>query len=138
MLPVGTILPYTGSLSDIPKNWYLCDGTNGTPDLRNQFLMGWGNNSVKNLVQAGLPNITGMIKNDRGVGYLISNAQEKGSGFGALYLQDASINLDIEGAVLGGHSYDFGFDASMSNKIYGRSNTVQPPSYVVYYIMKIK
>lgn len=41
-LPVGTILPYTGKLSDIPSGWYLCDGSNGTPDLRDRFLTGVG------------------------------------------------------------------------------------------------
>jgi hypothetical protein len=29
------------------------------------------------------------------------------------------------------------FDASKSNSIYGKSDTVQPPAFVVYYIMKI-
>ena len=133
--PEGTILPYTGDLAKIPHGWVLCDGTNGTPDLRGRFLEGTGSYSGE-FKAAGLPNITGMIKNDRGIGYLLSNALEKGSSFGALYLQDASINFDIEGAALGGHSYDFGIDASRSNPIYGRANTVQPPSYTVFYIMK--
>jgi hypothetical protein len=29
------------------------------------------------------------------------------------------------------------FDASRSNAIYGKSNTVQPPAYTVYYIMRV-
>ena len=41
-LPIGTILPYAGNLSDIPHGWVLCDGTNGTPDLRDRFLTGAG------------------------------------------------------------------------------------------------
>ena len=31
----------------------------------------------------------------------------------------------------------FTFDASRSSSIYGNSDTVQPPSYVVYYIMRM-
>lgn len=38
----GTILPYIGNLSDIPAGWHLCDGTNGTKDLRGMFIRGFG------------------------------------------------------------------------------------------------
>ena len=42
-VPVGSILPYNGDLDDIPENWALCDGKNGTPDLRDRFITGAGN-----------------------------------------------------------------------------------------------
>lgn len=42
-MPVGGIIIWSGSQSDIPTNWQLCDGTNGTPDLRNRFVVGAGN-----------------------------------------------------------------------------------------------
>ena len=38
--PIGTIIPYTGEIKNIPSNWRLCDGTNGTPDLNNKYLKG--------------------------------------------------------------------------------------------------
>lgn len=41
-IPVGGIILWSGSQSDIPTNWQLCDGTNGTPDLRNKFVVGAG------------------------------------------------------------------------------------------------
>ena len=31
---------YDGFLSNIPKGWALCDGTNGTPNLISRFIMG--------------------------------------------------------------------------------------------------
>ncbi|MDR2431921.1 MAG: hypothetical protein LBD99_06715 [Candidatus Margulisbacteria bacterium] len=43
MLPVGTILMYDGDGWQDNKTlvgWYKCDGSNGTPDLTNRFLMG--------------------------------------------------------------------------------------------------
>lgn len=40
--PIGTITAWSGALVDVPFNWQLCDGTNGTPDLRNKFLVGAG------------------------------------------------------------------------------------------------
>ena len=42
--PVGGIILWSGSTSNIPTKWQLCDGTNGTPDLRNRFVVGAGSN----------------------------------------------------------------------------------------------
>lgn len=41
LLPTGTIVMWNGST--IPTGWLLCDGTNGTPDLRGRFVLGSGN-----------------------------------------------------------------------------------------------
>ncbi|MDP3327219.1 hypothetical protein [Parvibaculum sp.] len=38
--PVGGIIMYSGLIADIPLPWRLCDGTNGTPDLRDKFIVG--------------------------------------------------------------------------------------------------
>lgn len=35
---VGTIKCFNGNLSEIPNNWKLCDGSNGTADLRYKFV----------------------------------------------------------------------------------------------------
>jgi len=42
-LLLGGIVIWSGSTLDIPSGWQLCDGTNGTPDLRNRFVVGAGN-----------------------------------------------------------------------------------------------
>jgi len=39
-VPVGFIGMYSGLLADIPADWLICDGTNGTPDLTDKFVMG--------------------------------------------------------------------------------------------------
>lgn len=36
----GTIIMWSGTLATIPTGWTLCDGTNGTPDLRDRFIRG--------------------------------------------------------------------------------------------------
>lgn len=41
-LPSGIIAMWSGSSTDIPTGWLLCDGSNGTPDLRNRFIVGAG------------------------------------------------------------------------------------------------
>jgi len=42
IVPKGTIAMWSGSAAAIPNNWTLCDGRNGTPDLRERFIMGAG------------------------------------------------------------------------------------------------
>ena len=31
---------WSGTIATIPSGWYLCNGANGTPDLRNRFIIG--------------------------------------------------------------------------------------------------
>lgn len=42
LLPRGMIMMWSGSVATVPAGWLLCDGTNGTPDLRNRFIVGAG------------------------------------------------------------------------------------------------
>ena len=41
-IPSGSIVMWSGSIGSIPAGWYLCNGSNGTPDLRNRFVVGAG------------------------------------------------------------------------------------------------
>ncbi len=100
----------------------MCDGTDGTPDLRNIFLQGWGEKSVHSFIEAGLPNITGTFS---GTHVDPTGAfKTENDPYYLAYASDSRINY-------------LNFDASRCSPIYGRSNTVQPPAYVVYYIMKM-
>jgi hypothetical protein len=40
--PAGVIVLWSGSIGSIPSGWVLCNGSNGTPDLRNRFIVGAG------------------------------------------------------------------------------------------------
>ena len=40
--PAGVIVMWSGAADAIPEGWALCDGTNGTPDLRGRFVLGAG------------------------------------------------------------------------------------------------
>lgn len=125
-LPIGTILPYVGALADIPHGWALCDGRNGTPNLHDRFLQ--GSNVPKQFIAAGLPNITGSFPaNDSEYAGYCSGGFYYISGGGLSGWQDD-----------GGVGGVLGFNAAFSNALYGASTTVQPASYTVYYIMRIK
>lgn len=39
-IPQGGIIMWSGTIATIPSGWYLCNGSNGTPDLRNRFIIG--------------------------------------------------------------------------------------------------
>jgi hypothetical protein len=52
--PPGVILAWNSSSGPIPPGWHLCDGTNGTPDLRSRFLRGAQDRAV-----VGTPQATG-------------------------------------------------------------------------------
>lgn len=42
LIPRGIIVLWAGLHTDIPAGWNLCDSTNGTPDLRDRFIVGSG------------------------------------------------------------------------------------------------
>ena len=39
-LPKGAVIMWHGEVNDIPDGWAICNGENGTPDLRNRFIVG--------------------------------------------------------------------------------------------------
>lgn len=162
MFPVGTIIPYAGDLSKIPYGWHVCDGTNDTPDLSDRFLEGT-TAKPKMFKNAGLPNITASF-----AAYDNGSGQGSGFGdiynYGAIHQSNsfyAVLSPIKESFSLTGHTKDevikmassidmsngiyqleaeswSNFNASWSSLIYGNSDTVQPKSYTVYYIMRVK
>jgi hypothetical protein len=45
-VPSGAIIMWSGSIASIPTGWFLCNGSNGTPDLRNRFIIGAHSDNV--------------------------------------------------------------------------------------------
>lgn len=41
LVPKGVIVMWSGTIKTIPTGWALCDGRNGTPDLRGRFVVGY-------------------------------------------------------------------------------------------------
>ncbi|WP_323665228.1 hypothetical protein [Aliarcobacter butzleri] len=42
IIPKGIINMWSGTIANIPSGWALCNGQNGTPDLRDKFIVGAG------------------------------------------------------------------------------------------------
>ena len=47
-VPIGGIIMWSGTIAQAEAltNWKICDGQNGTPDLRDKFVLGVGSSSV--------------------------------------------------------------------------------------------
>lgn len=116
--PVGSIYQSTASTSPAA----LFGGT-WQEIAQNRVLMGAGSgHAAGTTVEAGLPNITGSFVAD------VKKGEHKVSG---------AFTAGSEIATTGDYNnfsdvYKFSLDASKSNAIYGRSNTVQPAAYYVH------
>lgn len=152
MLPIRAIVMYSGDLSNIPSDWQLCDGTNGTPDLRDKFLVGAGCEYPLNATggqesvllspreQAshyhyyGTNNYNnqGVFAKDSGVP---STAYAYPTGF--LGLQDWRGNNNGGGVSGLGGAVNLVTSLSINNQA-EKAHENRPPYYAVYYIMKVK
>lgn len=52
-VPKGMIAIWSGQAKDIPNGWHLCDGNEGTIDLRDKFVLGSDDNNGSGGVAAG-------------------------------------------------------------------------------------
>ena len=50
LIPAGVIVIWSGAVNAIPNGWALCDGTNGTPDFSDRFIIGFSENRAQNSV----------------------------------------------------------------------------------------
>jgi len=106
-IPVGAVVFWPGSVVSIPAKWQLCDGTNGTEDLRGVFLVGAGgsynpgdtggaaSNDLSHAHTSGVLTTADDVHNHRmPVGYYIA----AGSDY-SLYTVNNTHNHDVSGSV---------------------------------------
>ena len=96
LVPSGVILMWGGSADTIPRGWALCDGTNGTPDLLDRFVVASGRNypqGSKGGAESATPDVstgtakTGISLADAAPG---GTAGSSGTGIG---IQNAALNI---------------------------------------------
>ncbi|SBS33277.1 hypothetical protein MSP8886_02701 [Marinomonas spartinae] len=76
-IPKGAILMWSGDTTGIPTGYQLCDGTNGTPDLRNKFVYGassqtegtypTGGSNTTTLNAQNIPQLSGSSQHTHGI-----------------------------------------------------------------------
>ena len=99
---------------------------------QNRVLMGASYaHAAGTTVEAGLPNITGSLREANADSSPFRGSKASLSKSGALKFTE--VNTDWGGySSMSGSTYNINFDASLSNPIYGRSYTVQPAAYYVH------
>ena len=145
-MPSGLICMWSGSV--IPTGWYLCDGTNGTPDLRDKFIVGSGNSytigatggsDTVTLTTAQMPahthtGTTASVTVTKSYSTVSTSPTSSGkekypclgaSGTGSGY--DGSYPIDM-----GTHSHSFTTNSTGS----GQAHENRPPYYALAFIMK--
>ena len=126
----GMIMLWSGSIASIPSGWALCDGSSGTPNLQNRFIVGAGNTYAVNATGGSADAI------------VVSHTHSiTDSG----HAHDISVSESGSGALRGGFgSYIFGEKTTTSTtgitiNSTGSSGTNAnlPPYYALAYIMKL-
>jgi len=140
----GVIVMWSGSIANIPTGWVLCNGSNGTPDLRNRFIIGAhsDNVGVANTTVTGGNTLTGGTKDAIVVSHT-HTASVSDPGHTHTYIFDNGIP--------GGETPQSGFRGTqqnttsssftgitVTNSTEGSSGTNQnlPPYYALAFIMK--
>ena len=124
--PVGSIYQSTDTTS--PAELF---GGSWERIAQNRVLMGASLTRLPGaMVEAGLPNITGQLPGIKSIGYNGSSVYPISGAFAWTNTASANGNYN-DGDDLPLRIYQAAFDASKSNAIYGRSNTVQPAAYYV-------
>jgi len=72
-VPTGGIIIWSGAANAIPSGWFLCDGANGTPDLRGDFVVGAGGTYAVGAT-GGQNAITSVPAHTHGVGNLANSS----------------------------------------------------------------
>lgn len=125
-IPSGVIVMWSGT--DIPDGWAICDGTNGTPDLRGRFVLG-ASDAYTMGSTGGTESVTLDAKNLPGHRHTINatNGQGTGSIEYVMYATGSSKKITS------GMSFEYG------ESQYGtaRAHENMPPYYVLAYIMKL-
>ena len=134
-VPSGCILIWSGSTGSIPSGFLLCDGTNGTPDHRNSFVLGAGNSytvgqtggSTDAIVvsHTHTATVTDPGHNHLGSVYNYYNGSSGGYGFVSGVNQSTATTTSVTGI-------------SVTNQSTGTSatNANMPPYYALAYIQK--
>lgn len=81
-LPRGSIIVWTSK--DIPNGWVICDGTNGTPDMRDKFIVGASNNRDINVTGGHATTSISLegLEHYHGVGHNINLRTDGDAGWG--------------------------------------------------------
>jgi len=142
-IPSGGIILWSGSTGSIPATWFLCDGTNGTPDLRNSFIVGAGSTYAVNatggtadaIVVSHTHTVTASgTTSTVGDHQHWGGSQGTGSTYGAWFASGDSQTHLTQPA--GSHNHTVSVSGTTGTAGVSGTNANLPPYYALAYIMK--
>lgn len=163
-IAAGIIAMWSGAVGAVPTGWALCDGTNGTPNLKNRFIVGAGDayavgatggaDSVT-LSESQIPGHTHVISattasggshshsvSDPGHSHSVIQpvAGSTAASAGGFYGQGGSANTGtaytgISLSTAAAHTHAVSASAATTGG--GGSHENRPPYYALAYIMKV-
>ena len=153
IIPIGGIIMWSGTDGNIPTNWSLCNGSNGTPNLIDKFIVGRGDSysagATGGNADAIVPihthtatggnhahptrysnNVSGIVTASASGGFVLD---DEGT-------TDYAANVAAPGSTAGdqiGQSGSLSMTASSPVGAASTTNANLPPYYAIAYIMRI-
>ena len=140
VIPIGGIILWSGAEASIPTGWALCNGQNGTPDLRDRMIMGAGT-TYKTGSKGGAVTHTHGVSGTVGATTLtVAQLAAHGHDF-TICRDDAGTGYVDTGSNQGGEcaTQTAGSSASHTHSLTGvksGSASSLPPYYALAYIMR--
>lgn len=144
-IPVGCIVMWSGAVDSIPSGWALCNGSNGTPDLRNRFIVGAGStykvgatggSNTVTLTAAQMPahthSLTGASTSEASISITGNNSDPFGSRLESFCMNNSAYSSTV---YMGSHSHSI--SASIGSAGSGSAHENRPPYYALCFIMYI-
>ena len=139
----GMIITWSGTVATIPSGWLLCNGTSGTPDLRDRFIIG----ARQDDAGVAKTNVTGSLTQTGGTkDAIVVSHTHTATNAGHTHTGVAKVQTtfgyagggSVYGAVFQSNQTSDSSTASISVSTTGSSGTNQnlPPYYALAFIMK--
>ena len=151
---------WSGSSTAIPSGWFLCDGNDGTPDLRDRFIVGAGNlygvgntggsntvilateqlpnHSHENTFKINLSGLTCASAGDHS--HTVQGVSYSSGGGHAYDASTAVVSESVTTSSSGSHTHSISGSASLSGSISNtggsQAHENRPPYYALCFIMK--
>lgn len=149
----GTVTAFSGTFKDgypvnkntglVDREWHLCDGTNGTPDLRNRFI--YGGDGTNNGTKGGEASVTltvqtipahghtGKTSANGNHSHTVTTFKDHHKINGNKYDGYCTGSTDRTTSTAGNHQHSLNIDSTGG----GQPHNNMPPYYVLAFIMKL-